>query len=145
MFLRRADQIPIRDCCVTARTGKTWVPRGLALAVSLLVLGGASGDIGHALAGGTWHGLETTIATAAGGPAEPNPPGPTSPHVATDCPLCRVGRTSSTALSGRITWFTTAGERSYAVFLPRNIGAFFTTPLRRCSARPAYTTLRLIR
>lgn len=40
----------------------------LALALSLLFLGVAGGDIEHALASGTWHGFETTIATAADGP-----------------------------------------------------------------------------
>lgn len=117
-ILRQADRHPIGDCCVTARTGKTWIPRGLVLALSLLVLGVTSGDIGHALAGGTWHGLETAIVTVDDGPAEPNPANPTSSHVATECPLCRVGRASSAALSGRTTCFTAFGEISHAVFLP---------------------------
>jgi len=86
--------------------------------LSLLVLGVTSGDIGHALGGGAWHDLETTIVTANGGPAEPtNSSDPTS-HVATDCPLCRIGRASRAALSGRITCFTAVSEKSYEAFLP---------------------------
>ena len=103
---------------VTQRIRSTPVPQGLALVLSLLVLGVTSGDIGHALAGGTWHALETTIVTANGGPAEPtNSPDPTS-HVATDCPLCRVGRASKAALSARFMRFTAVGEWSYAAFFP---------------------------
>jgi len=103
---------------VTAGTEKTSVPRELALALSLLLLGTASGDIGHALAGGALHGFETTIATAADGPTDPNTPDPISSHVATQCPFCSVGRSSTTALSRSITYFAVTGERSHAVFLP---------------------------
>jgi hypothetical protein len=103
---------------MTARKEKTWVPRVLALALSLLFLGVASGDIGHAIASGTWHGFETTIATAADGPTDPNTPDPISSQVATQCPFCSVGRSSTTALSQSITYFAVAGERSHAVFLP---------------------------
>ena len=52
------------DCYMATRTEKTWVPRELALVLSLLVLGTANGDIGHALAGGALHEFETSIATA---------------------------------------------------------------------------------
>ena len=103
---------------MTATTRNTGVPCGLALALSLLVLGVTSGDIGHALAGGAWHGLETTIGPADGGPAEPNSSDPLSSHVATDCPVCRVGRASGTALSSGITCFAPVGERSTAAFFP---------------------------
>jgi len=132
-ILRRADRIPIGDCCVTART-KTSVLKELALALSLLVLAGTSGGLGHAFPGGTWHRFETTIATAAGGPAEQNPLAPASSHVATDCPLCGVRRTSSAAPSVRITWFTGVGERSYAAFLPQ-ISAPSSPPPRANAAR----------
>ena len=118
-ILRRADRIPIGDCCVTARREGAWVLRGLALTLSLLVLSAAGGDIGHALAGGTSHGLEPIIATAPGGPADQSTPAPASSHVATDCPFCRVARASSAALGGKIAWFTAVGERSFAAFLPQ--------------------------
>ena len=103
---------------MTARTENTWVPRMLALALSLLFLGVASGDIRHALAGGALHGFETTIATAADGPTDPNTSDPIPSHVATHCPFCSVGRSSTTALSGSIAYFVVAGEKSHAVFLP---------------------------
>ena len=96
LLLRQTDRIPIGDCCVTARTEKTWVPRGLVLALSLLVLSATSGDLGHAFAGGTWHGFETSIVAADGGPAEQKYPDPTSSHVAAllhesspPAPVCR--------------------------------------------------------
>ena len=135
-MLRRADRIPIGDCCVTARTEKTWVPRELSLMLSLLVLGATSGDIGHALAGATWHGFETTIATATGGPADSNTPDPVASHLATDCPLCRVGRGSSTALNGRTTWFTAVGDRSYAVFLPQTLAPAASHPRTNAARAP---------
>ena len=113
----------------------TGVPRGLALALALLVLGVTSGDFGHALAGGAWHGFETTIATADGGPAGPNPSDPTSSHVGTDCPICRVGRASSTALSGVIAFFIAAAERSTAAFLPETSAP--SSPNRRANAARA--------
>ena len=94
------------------------VMRGLALAFSLLVLCVTSGDIGHGFAGGARHGLETTNVTVDGGPAQQNPSDPTSSHVATDCPVCRVGRASGTALSSGITCFAPVGERSTAAFFP---------------------------
>ena len=122
------------DCCVTARTEKTWVPRALAL--SLLLLGTASGDIGHALAGGALHGFETTIATAADGPTDPNTPDPISSHVARRCPFCSVGRSSTIALSGSITCF--AVERSHAVLLPET--SVPSSPHRRANAARAPPT-----
>ena len=89
---------------------KRWVSKQLALTLSLLVLGATSGDLGHALAGGTGHGFETTIATANGEPADENSPSPASSHVATQCQRCRVGHASSTALSRRIAWLTAVGD-----------------------------------
>jgi len=127
-----------RDCCVSARTNRTWVPRGLALTLSLLLLSATSGDITHALAGGMWHGLETTLAAAAGGPAEQNYPDPTSSHVATDCPLCRVGRASSAAPSAGVTCITAAGEGSRAVFPPQTPTP--SSPHRRADAARAPPT-----
>ena len=137
-ILRRTDRIPIGGRCVTTRTEKTWIPRELALTLSLLVLGATSGDIVHPLAGPTWHGFETTIATATGGPADQNPPDPASSHMATECPLCRVGRAASTALSGTIAWFTAVGERSYALFLP--LTAAPSSPHLRANAARAPPT-----
>ncbi len=126
---------------MTARTEKTWVARELALALSLLVLGATSGDIVHPLAGPTWHGFETTIVTANSGPAEQNPPDPASSHVATDCPLCSVGRSSSAALSGRMAWFTAfVGERSYGALLPQT-SAPSSPHLRANAARAPPTRL----
>jgi hypothetical protein len=119
---------------VTATTRNTGVPSGLALALALLVLGVTSGDIGHALAGGAWHGPGTTIGTADGGPAGPNSSDPLSSHVATDCPACRAGRASSTALSGGIACFTAVAETAYAVFLPEGSGPS-STPGRANAAR----------
>lgn len=109
---------PSGGTAVTQRIRSTPAPQGLALVLSLLVLGVTSGDIGHAFAGGTWHALETTIITPNGGATEPTHfPDPTS-HLAKDCPLCRIGRSSRAALSGGVTCFAAVGEWSYTVFLP---------------------------
>ena len=135
VILQRARRVPIGDCCVTTRKGMTRAPRGLSLALSLLVLGVTSGDIGHALAGGAWHGPGTTIAPADGGPAAPNSADPLSSHVATDCPACRAGRASSAALSARVACFSSTGETSCADFLPESSGP--ASPPRRANAARA--------
>lgn len=123
---------------MSARTEETWVPRALAL--SLLLLGTASGEIGHALSDRALQGSETTIATAADGPTDPNTPDPISSHVATKCPFCSVGRSSTTGLSGSITHFAVAGERSHAVFLPE-ASVPSTLHLRANAARAPPTRL----
>ena len=115
--------------------GKAWtgVPRGLALTFSLLVLG-TGGGIGHALGGGPWHGLETALATAAGGPADPSPPDSTSSHVEAQCLFCAAGRASSATLGGRIPFFADVGEGSDAVLLPETL-APCSPPSRANAAR----------
>lgn len=109
-----------------AERAERWLTIGLVLAISLLVLGRATGEIGHALAGDAGHAFETTtiLATLTGAPTTPTTPptpDPTSPmssHVETDCPLCRVGCASSSALSEAPTGFSAIGETAQSVFLP---------------------------
>ncbi len=110
----------------------------LALALSLLLLGLASGDIGHALAGGALHGFETTIAIAADGPTHPNTPDPISSHAATRCPICSVGRSSTIALSGGLSCFAAAVKRSRVEFLPET--SVPSSPHRRANAARAPPT-----
>lgn len=123
---------------MSAATEETWVPRELALALSLLLLGTASGDIGHALVGGASHGFETTIAAAANGPTDPNTPAPISSHVATRCPLCSVGRSSTTALSGSTLCFAAAVEGFHEVVLPET--SVLSSPHRHANAARAPPT-----
>jgi len=93
------------------------VSKDLALALLLLVLGAAIGDGGHAFVGGSGHGCGKTFEIAHRQGADPNAPAPDSSHLAADCPLCRLARTSSTAHAGRIVCSVAAGERFYPMLL----------------------------
>jgi hypothetical protein len=72
------------------------VGRGLALAISFLIVGVAGGEAGHALAGLEGHGLgPAVLATDALSAASDSAP----PHGATSCLLCRAARVSSAILN----------------------------------------------
>lgn len=123
-----------------AERAERWLAIGLVLAISLLVFGRATGEIGHALAGDAGHAFETTtiLATLTGVSATPPTPDPTSPmssHVETDCPLCRVGCASSSALSEAPTGFSAIDETAQSVFLPETPAPF--SPHRRADAARA--------
>ncbi len=68
------------------------VGRGLALAISLLLLGVAGGDAGHALAGLEGRGLGPVVAA---NDALSDASDSALPHDATNCLLCRAARVSS--------------------------------------------------
>lgn len=119
---------------MTVATRKTGDSSRLALALSLLVLGVTSGDVGHGLAGGAWHGLEAALVMSGAGPGEPNSTDPASSQVVADCPICSVGRNSSSALSGGVASFAAVGEIPYSDLLPETPGPA-SPPLRANAAR----------
>jgi hypothetical protein len=72
------------------------VPRGFALALSLVLLGVASGDLGHVIIGAPGHGSSPTLCAADAARDRPDPP---PQHVVADCPRCSAGRTARIAIN----------------------------------------------
>jgi hypothetical protein len=123
---------------VTVATRKTGVSSGLALALSLLVLGVTSSDVSHGVAGGAWHGLEAALMMSGAGPGEPISADPASSQVVADCPICSVGRSSSSALSGGVASFAAVGVIPCSDLLPETPGS--ASPLLRANAARAPPT-----
>jgi hypothetical protein len=103
---------------VMARTGTAAAARWLALAISFLLLGVASGDVGHAFASRGGHGLETAALAADAPPAAPDS---APPHAAPDCPLCRAARVSSAVLNAGVACALIVAEASRATLLPETL------------------------
>lgn len=105
------------------------VGRGLPLAISLLLVGIAGGEAGHALAGLEGHGLASVVqATDALSDASDS----AAPHDATNCLLCRVS--SVIANTSAACTSTILGE--YGVLsLPEALVP--STPRRRAEAARA--------
>ena len=101
---------------VTQRIRSTAVPRGLALTFSLVLLGVASGDLGHAILGASGHGFLSVVRAADAAPVCPDP---APQHLVADCPWCSAGRISRIAL-GAASAHSTCPVRqiAYAAFLP---------------------------
>jgi hypothetical protein len=72
------------------------VGRGLALAISFLLVGVAGGNAGHALAGFEGFGPGSAV-LATDAPSAPCDSAP--PHDATNCLLCRAARVSEVILT----------------------------------------------
>jgi hypothetical protein len=91
------------------------VGRGIALAISFLLVGVAGGEAGHALAGLEGHGLGSAVLAtdtlSAVCDAAP-------PHDATNCLLCRAGRVSSVILSTSVASTPDIARAWSAMFLP---------------------------
>ena len=100
---------------MAVRQRRISIQQQLALALSFILLATAGGDLGHAL-GGTGHEFESAVAMTAGGPADSSTPDPTSSHVATECPFCRLVKTSDTALSEMTMHLASLDERPYVFF-----------------------------
>ena len=101
---------------VTQGTKCAAVPRGLALALSLVLLGVASGDLGHAILRAPGHGILPAVCAADAAPARPDP---APQHVVADCPRCSAGRFSRIALAvGSAHSTGPARQTTCAVFLP---------------------------
>jgi hypothetical protein len=78
-----------------ARMESAVAGRGLALAISLLLLGVATGEVGHAIAGLEGHRLGPVVLATDAPSAAPDS---AAPHNATVCLLCRAGRVSTLIL-----------------------------------------------
>jgi hypothetical protein len=91
-------------------------PRGLALALSLVLLGVASGDLGHALFELSGHGFPPAVQAADAAPVHSDS---TNQHVGADCPRCSAGRVSRTAMAAASAHSTgPVRQTTSAVFLP---------------------------
>jgi hypothetical protein len=92
------------------------VPRGLALALSLVLLGAVSGDLGHAQFEFSSHGFLPAAWAADATPAHPDS---TNQHVVADCPRCGAGRVSRSAMAAASTHATgPVRQTTNALFLP---------------------------
>ena len=101
---------------VTHGTRSTAVPRGLALTLSLVLLGVASGDLGHAILTAPGHGFLPAVWAADAAPVRPDP---APQHVVADCPWCRAGRISRIALGAASAHSTgPVRQTACAVFVP---------------------------
>ena len=112
----RSIESPSGMTTVTQRIGSTAVPRGLALTLSLVLLGVASGDLGHANFDFSGHGF---LPAAWAADATPVHPDPTNQHVIADCPRCSAGRISRVAMAAASAHSTEpVRQTTSAVFLP---------------------------
>lgn len=103
---------------VMARTASAAVGRGLALAISFLLLGVANGDVGHAFASREAQGLGPAVLATSAPPAAPDS---APPHEAPDCPLCRAARVSSVILNAGAGGALSVPESSRATSLPETL------------------------
>jgi hypothetical protein len=97
------------------RTRSATVARGLALAVSFLLLGVASGDLGHAFASPAAWGAGNAVLVADSAPGAPVKP---TPHSEKDCLLCRAARASSAVLTAGAVGGLAVPETSRAISIP---------------------------
>jgi len=66
------------------------------MALSLVLLGVASGDLGHGIFDFSGHGFIPAVWAADDTPVHPDP---TNQHVVADCPRCSAGRISRIAMA----------------------------------------------
>jgi hypothetical protein len=110
------DWASIGMTAVRHKTISELVPRGLALALSLVLLGVASGDLGHALFEISGHGFLPAVQAADATPIHPDS---TNQHAVTDCPRCSAGRISRAAMAAASTHATgPVRQTTNALFLP---------------------------
>jgi hypothetical protein len=95
--------------------GDTAVARGLALAISFLLLGVASGDLAHAIASAEGHGPAPALLTP---DTPPTAPGSAPSHDAPECPTCRGARSATVLLCAGTACTTAVAGASLAVSLP---------------------------
>ena len=108
-----------------AQTGNAARSRGLALAVTFLLLAVESGEVGHAFASRKAHGPEhVLLATDTPLPVSDSTP----PHSAPDCPLCQAARVSSVVLNAGAACTLAVPETTRAVTLPEQVAP--TAPRR---------------
>ncbi len=98
-----------------ARMGDTTVARGLALAISFLLLGVASDDFGHAITSTKGHSSGLALLKL---DAPPAAPASAPPHDAPECPTCRAARSANVLLSGGSVCTTAVAGVTLAVSLP---------------------------
>ena len=97
------------------------VGRGLALAISFLLVGVAGGNAGHALAGLEGHSFGSAV-LATDAPSDPCDSAP--PHDATNCLLCRAARVLEGMLNTSVACTPViAGEYS-AMSLPETLAPY---------------------
>jgi hypothetical protein len=103
---------------VMARAGNAAVARWVALAISFLLLGVASGDVGHAFASRGGHGLGPVVLATDAAPAVPDS---APPHNAPDCPLCRAARVWNAVLNAGGAGTLAVAAASRAISLPETL------------------------
>ena len=108
------------------------VSRGLALAISFLLVGVAGGNAGHALAGLEGHGPGSTV-LAADAPSDPCDSAP--PHDATNCLLCRAARVSEVIVNTSVACSPAIAGECSAMSLPEALAPY--APRRRTEAARA--------
>lgn len=108
------------------------VGRGLALAISFLLLGVAGGDAGHALAGLEGHNLGSAV-PAMDALADASDSAP--PHDVTNCLLCRAARVSRVMLNTSAAYTPTVAGECSVMSLPETLAPL--TPRRHPEAARA--------
>jgi hypothetical protein len=105
------------------------VGRGIALAISFLLVGVAGGNAGHALAGleGRGFGSDVLETDAPCAPCDSAPP-----HDATNCFLCRAARVSEVILTTSAACAPAIAGESSAMSLPETLAPY--SPWRRTEA-----------
>jgi hypothetical protein len=108
------------------------VGRGLALAISFLLVGVAGGNAGHALAGLEGHGPRSAV-LATDAPSDPCDSA--QPHDATNCLLCRAARVSEGILTTSVACTPAIAGECSAMCLPEALAPY--SPWRRTEAARA--------
>ena len=115
------------------------VGRGLALAISFLLVAVAGGNAGHALAGIEGHGARSDVLET-DAPCDPCDSSP--PHDATHCLLCRAARVSEVILTTSVVCSPAIAGECSAMSLPEALAPY--APWRRTEtarAPPARLTV----
>ena len=108
------------------------VGRGLALAISFLLVGVAGGNAGHALAGIEGHGFGSAVLAtdALSDPCDSAPP-----HDAMNCLLCRAARVSEMILNTSAASAPAIAGECSAMSLPESLEPY--TPRSRAETARA--------
>jgi hypothetical protein len=110
------DWASIEMTAVKHGTRSKAAPRGLALVFSLVLLGVASGELGHAIFELSGCGFSPVVQAADPAPIHTDS---TNQHVVADCPRCSAGRISRIALAAASGHSTgPVRQTTSAVFLP---------------------------
>jgi hypothetical protein len=102
------------------------VSRGLALAISFLLVAVTGGNAGHALAGIEGHSFGSAF-LATDAPSDPCDSVP--PHDATNCLLCRAARVSEVILTSSVACTPAIAGECSAMSLPEALAPY--APRRR--------------